>query len=91
MVISSTVLLVSKNKKLHTENRHQKKKKVQRRIYMARGGVLLEAEGASHIQATQTRHEGGVTKAAAKRPQQTVHKYSIYDLIEHTVRTYPKR
>ena len=51
MAILSTVLLASKNKKLYIENRCQKKKKAQRRTYIARGGVLLGAEGASWAQA----------------------------------------
>ena len=44
MAISSAVLLASKNEKLYIENRRQKKKKAQRRIYIAREGVLLGAE-----------------------------------------------
>jgi hypothetical protein len=47
MAMLSAVLLVSENEKLYMENRRQKKKKAQQRMYIARGGVLLGAEGAS--------------------------------------------
>ena len=47
MAMSSAVLLASENEKLCMENRRQKKKKAQRRTYIARGGVLLGVEGAS--------------------------------------------
>ena len=51
MAMLSAVLLASENKKLRMENRRQKKKRAQRRTYIARGGVLLGAEGLSCAQA----------------------------------------
>ena len=49
MAILSAVLLISENKKLYMENQRQKRKKAKKRTYIARGGVLLGAEGASYI------------------------------------------
>jgi len=52
MAMLSAVLLASENENLRMENRRQKRKRAQRRTYIARGGVLLGAEGASRAQAT---------------------------------------
>jgi len=47
MAMLSAVLLASENEKLRMENQRQKKKRVKKRTYITRGGVLLGAEGAS--------------------------------------------
>ena len=69
MAMSSAVLLVSENEKLHIENQHQKRKRAKRRTYIARGGVLSGAEGASRAQAAQEGAVEGAAEAAAERPQ----------------------
>ena len=51
MAMLSAILLASKNKKLYMENQRQKRKRVQRRTYIAKGGILLEVEGLSRAQA----------------------------------------
>ena len=51
MAILSTVLLISKNKRLYIENQHLKKKKEIKRLYIAKGGVLSGVEGTSCAQA----------------------------------------
>jgi len=48
MAILSAVLLASENEKLRIENQRQKRKRAKKRIYIAKGGVLLGAEGASY-------------------------------------------
>ena len=83
MVILSAVLLASENKKLRMENRRQKKKKAQRRTYIARGGVLSGAEGASRAQAAQ--------EGAAERPQRVMRKCSICKSTEYNARTCSRR
>ena len=60
-------------------------------MYIARGGILLVAEGASYIQAAQKGAVEGVVEAAAERPQRVVRKYSICKSIEHNTRTCPRR
>jgi len=61
MAILSAVLLASENEKLYMENQCQKTKRVKKRKYIAKGGVLLGAEGASRAQAVR---EGAVKGAA---------------------------
>ena len=49
IAMSSAVLLASENKRLYIENQRQKRKRAQRRTYIARRGVLLGVEGLSYI------------------------------------------
>ena len=91
MAISSTVLLASENEKLYMENQRQKRKRVQQRMYIAKGGVLLGVEGLSHAQAVQKRAVEGAVEAAAERPQRAVRKCSMCKLIEHNACTCPRR
>ena len=49
MAIHSTVLLTDENKKLRTANERQKKKKVVRRSFIAKEGVLTVQEGLNRI------------------------------------------
>ena len=90
MVILGAVLLASENEKLYIENQRQKRKRVQRRTYIAKGGVLSGAEGLSRAQAVQKRAVEGAVEAAAERSQWVVRKCSIYKLAEHTARTCPR-
>jgi hypothetical protein len=91
MAILSAVLLISENKKLRIENQRQKKKRVERRTYIARGGVLSGAEGASRAQAAQEGVVEGAAEAATERPQRVPRKCSVCYSIEHTARTCPRR
>ena len=87
MAMSSAVLLASENENLRMENRRQKRKRAQRRTYIARGGVLSGAEGASRAQATQK----GAAEVAAERPRRAPPKCSMCKSTEHNVRTCPRR
>ena len=91
MAMSSAVLLASENEKLYMENQRQKRKRAQRRTYIAKGGVLSGAEGLSRAQAVQERAVEGAVEAAAERPQRAVRKCSMCKSIEHNVRTCPRR
>ena len=62
----SAILLAVKNERLYIENHRQKRKRVKKRTYIARGGILLGAEGAFYTQAAQQGAAGGVTAAAAE-------------------------
>jgi hypothetical protein len=73
------------------ENQHQKRKRAKKCTYIARGGVLLGAEGASRAQAAQEGVAKGAAKAATKRPQRAPRKCSICKSLEHTARTCPRR
>jgi len=91
MVMLSAVLLISENEKLRIENQRQKRKKAQWRTYIAKGGVLSGAEGASCAQAAQTRHKETTAEAAAERPQRALRKCSICKSTEHTAHTCQRR
>jgi hypothetical protein len=91
MAMLSAVLLASENKKLRMENQRQKKKRAKKRTYIARGGVLLGAEGASRAQAAQEGVAEGAAEAAAERPQRALRKCSMCASTEHTARTCPRR
>ena len=91
MAMSSAVLLASENEKLRIENQRQKRKRAKKRTYIARGGVLSGAEGASRAQAAQARREDAVAEAAAERPQRAPRKCSICCSTEHTARTCARR
>ena len=44
-MILSAILFVSENKKLYIENQYQKRKRVKKQIYIAKGGFLSKVEG----------------------------------------------
>jgi len=91
MAMLSAVLLASENEKLRMENQRQKRKRAKKCTYIARGGVLSGAEGASRVQAAQGGAVEGVAEAAAERPQRVLCKCSICKLLEHTVCICPRR
>ena len=91
MAMSSAVLLAGENEKLRTENQRQKRKRAKRRTYIAKGGVLSGAEGASRAQAAQEGSAEGVVEAATERPQRAVRKCSICKSTGHNARRCPRR
>ena len=91
MAMSSAVLLASENEKLRMENQRQKRKRAKKRTYIARGGVLSGAEGASRAQAAQEGAAEGAAEAAAERPQRAPRKCSMCKSTEHNARTCPRR
>jgi hypothetical protein len=91
MAMLSAILLTSENKKLCMENQRQKRKRAKKCTYIARGGILLGAEGASRAQAAQGGVAKGAAEAAAERPQRAPRKCSICKSLEHTARTCPRR
>lgn len=87
MAMSNAVLLASENEKLYMESQCQKRKRAKKRMYIAEGGVLLGAKGASRAQAAQEGVAAVAVEAAAERPQRAPRKCSMCNLIEHTART----
>ena len=45
MAMNSAVLLAEENRQLQSENKRQKRKRAQKKAYIARGGVLTVQEG----------------------------------------------
>ena len=91
MAILSAVLLASENEKLQIENWCQKRKRAQKRTYIARGGVLSGAEGAFCVSAAQEGAAEGAAEAAARPRQRVKLKCSMCKSIEYNARTCPKR
>jgi hypothetical protein len=91
IAMSSAILLAGENKRLRIENHRQKRKRANKRTYIARGGVLSGAEGASRAQAAQQGAPGGAAATAAERPQRALRKCSMCKSTEHTARTCPRR
>ena len=60
-------------------------------MYIARGGVLSGAEGASCAQAAQEVAQEGAAEAVAERPQRAMRKCSIYKSTKHNACTCPRR
>ena len=56
----SAVLLAHQNEQLYKENQRQKRKRVQRRSYLTRGGVLTGAEAQQLIEEGETSHQEAV-------------------------------
>jgi hypothetical protein len=59
MAMHSAVLLTNENKQLRAANERQKRKRAQRRSYIATGGVLTVEEG---IQLSQSTNIGVVSR-----------------------------
>ena len=91
MAIASAILLTSENNKVYIENQRQKKKRVKKRTYIARGGILLGVEGASRAQTAQEGAVEGAAEAAVERPQRAVRKCSMCTSTKYTVRTCLRR
>jgi hypothetical protein len=91
MAILSAMLLVNENEKLRMKNQRQKREGAMNCTYIAKGGILLGAEGASRVQVTPIRVAKRVLEAAVERPQRVLRKCSMCSSIEHTARTCPER
>jgi hypothetical protein len=94
MAIYSTVLFTDKNRQLQTKNKRQKKKKVQRRSYIAQQEVLTVQEGFNQLQRLDFKCEEGFTDQLAQPAQPQTHApsmCSIYGSLEHTAHTCAQR
>jgi hypothetical protein len=60
MAMNSAVLLAEENRQLQAENERQKKKRANRRSYIATGGVLTVQEGLDLSQIANTALESRV-------------------------------
>jgi hypothetical protein len=87
----STVLLINENEKLRIENQRQKRKRVKRRSYILKGGILTEAETQSLIEKEQESRTEVVQNKASQIRQQAPPKCSVCQSLEHNARTYPER
>lgn len=66
IAMHNAVLLTNQNKKLFTENQHQKQKQAHRRSYIAREGVLTGSEAQNLIEIDESSHTAAVEEAASR-------------------------
>jgi hypothetical protein len=79
------------NEKLRTKNQRQKRKRVQKRSYLARGGILTVAKAQSLIETERESRTEAVASVLGERRQRAPPKCSICQSLEHNARTCPER
>ena len=87
----SAVLLVDENEKLRTENQHQKRKRAQKRSYLAKGGMLSGANAQALIEKEVISRTEAVASTLGERRQRAPPKCSLCSSLEHNARTCPGR
>ena len=85
------MLLAEENRQLRRENERQKKKRAQKKTYIARGGVLTIQEGRDLCQNATIVTESGVAYQEATVRTRAPRKCSMCYSLEHTARTCPER
>ena len=91
LAINSAVLLAEENRQLRHENTRQKKKRAQKRTFIATGGVLTNAEGIALSQGTNIVPESGVVTEEATIKPYILQTCSICKSLLYTAHTYPVR
>jgi hypothetical protein len=87
----SAILLANENEKLRTENHRQKRRRVKKRSYILKGGVLTGAEAQSLIEKEQNTNVEVIENEVAQGRQRALPKCSICQSLQHNVRTCPER
>lgn len=93
LVMHSAVILASENEKLRAENARQKKKKAQKRTYIARGGILTVADGLGLIEQRETGQielEEEMQLFTSAPYQRAPPRCSLCNSLEHNARTCPR-
>jgi hypothetical protein len=91
MAMNSAVLLADENKQLRAENERQKKKKANRRSYIAQGGVLTVEKGLDRSKTVGLQLMEGLTDQPVKLQTRAPRTCSICRSLEHTARTCSQR
>jgi hypothetical protein len=89
--MNSAVLLAEENRQLRHANETQKRKRAQKRTFIARGGVLTVQEGRNLSQNANTVPGSGVACHEESRQPRAPRKCNICYSLEHTVRICPER
>jgi hypothetical protein len=89
LAMNSAVLLAEENRQLRHANERQKRKRAQKRTFIARGGVLTVQEGRDLSQNTAIVPESGVIHQEATVRTRAPPRCSICKSLEHTARTCP--
>ena len=91
LAMNSAILLASQNEQLQIENQRQKRKRSQKRSYVARGGVLSGAEGQSLTENRENSRTEVVEDVPSEVRQRAPPKCSLYSSLEHNARSCPER
>jgi hypothetical protein len=84
-------ILAEENRQLQAEIKRQKKKRVQRRLYIAIGGVLIVQEGLDLLQIANTELESRIASQEATIKTRMLRTYSIYKSLSYTARICPTK
>ena len=91
MAMHSAVLLVTENEKLRTKNQRQKRKRAQKRSYLAKGGILTGITAQTLIQNRESSHTEAVEGREGKVWQYAPPKCSLCQSLLHNARTCARR
>jgi hypothetical protein len=83
MAMHSAVLLSSENQRLATENARQKRKRAQKRSYIAKGGIFTAAEALELIQQATNEHIEHVEERPLEVKQRAPARCSLCGSLEH--------
>ena len=91
LAMHGAVLLANENEKLRVENQRQKRKRVQKRSLIAKGGILSSAEAQNLIEKGEDSQMQVVEDRQSGAQQRAPRKCSLCSSLEHTARTCPER
>jgi DDE superfamily endonuclease len=91
LAMNSTVLLAEENRQLRRENERQKRKRAQKKTYIARGGVLTVQEGRDLCQNATIVPESGIAYQEATVQTRAPRMCSLCRSLLHTARTCPTK
>ena len=87
----NAVLLASQNERLYAENQRQKRKRTQKRSYIANGGTLRGAEARGLIQSGESSQNNSVADVQPTVRQRAPPKCSLCGSLQHNARTCLER
>ena len=87
----SAIFFAHKNERLYTENQRQKRKKAQKRSYLAKGDIITGAEAQSLIKTKKISRIEAEARDRGEVLQRATPKYSVCQSLEHNARTCPER
>jgi len=91
MTMHNAILLASQNKKLFIENQRQKRKRAQRRSYIAREDVLTNDEAQSLIEIGNNDDTTTIEETTSEIRQRASSKCSVCSSLAHNARTCLER
>jgi hypothetical protein len=90
MAMHSAVMLASQNERLTAENQRQKRKKAKRRMYIAKGGILIGAEAQVLIDNNENSRTDAVQDRQGEARQCAPPRCSLCGSLEHKAPICPR-